>query len=448
MASKSVLAAVLLLIFSGVVSGQGWSQGRRRSSPPSPPSPPGDLKATLQQQVQEVVSSYLQEFPDLALSVAYKSANHDVAVASGKPATINRDVTSEDTFLYGSGTKPFTATAILRLIDQGKVKSTDKVSSIVDPYLKAQGQKSLAGFFGETIGDATVLELIRMGAGIRDFEDDYTFDQWCLAPGNSTKFWKDYPYQTMSWSASPPNTKGGGPLYCNPGQCTAYSSTSFEVAGLVLAAVLNPSEPWYSFDLGSGLFDQRKDYPSMVFPPKGHADKISTFLTVPGESVSSTWPKTTIFEQDPSIFGWTCGNLVSSPKDVAKFFYNLLDSDVAHAEAAPLISDSSRTEMTRMGTMSTGWNAGRLKYGAGLMTLNYHAGTGHYGDRTVVLGHEGDTYGFSSSQGYITSLKGAYSVASNVDNSKPMEAMVKKLLQTVGQAENADTENSDTAVLV
>jgi len=402
------------------------------------------LKATLQQQVQEVVSSYLSEFPDLALSVAYIDANHDVAVASGKPATINRDITSEDTFLYGSGTKPFTATAILRLIDQGKVKGTDKISSIIDPYLKAQGQQSMAGFFGEAIGDATVLELIRMGAGIRDFEDDYGFDQWALAPGNSTKFWKDYPYQAMSWSASSPNNKGDGPLYCNPGQCTAYSSTSFEVAGLVLAAVLAPNEPWYSFDLGSALFDQRQDYPSMIFPPKGHADKLSTFLTVPGHSTASTWPKTTIFEQDPSILGWTCGNMVASPKDVAKFFYHLLDSEVAHADTKPLISDSSRSEMTRMSTMSTGWMAGRLKYGAGLMTLNY----GSYRGRTVVLGHEGDTYGFLSSQGYAASLKGAYSVASNVDNSRPMESMVNKLLQTVDQAVNGDALSSDTPVLV
>jgi CubicO group peptidase (beta-lactamase class C family) len=402
------------------------------------------LQAALQQDVQEVVSQYLKDFPNLAVSIAWKDAKHDVAVASGKPATINRDITPKDTFLYGSGTKPFTATAILRLIDQGKVKETDKVSSIVDPYLQKHGKKSLAGFFGSAIANATVLELIRMGSGVRDFEDDFTLDQWVLAPGNSSKFW-DYPFEAMSWSVGPQNTKGGGPLYCNPGECTAYSSTGFEVAGLVLAAVLNPSGSWYDFDLGTAITDDRTSYPSMAFPPKGSSatDKLSAYLTVPGQSVASTWPKTTIYEQNPSILGWTCGNMVASPKDVAKFFYHLLDSDVAHTDPQPLISDSSRTQMTDMKKLTTGWNAGKLEYGAGLMALSYGSSRS---SRISVLGHEGDTYGFLSSQGYVPSMKAAYSVATNVDNQTPMEAMVRKMLATVESHQSKI--NSETAVLV
>jgi len=376
---------------------------------------------------------FKSKYPDLAVSVAWKDANHDVTVASGKPSVINRDITPKDTFLYGSGTKPFTAAAILRLIDQGKVKETDKVSSIVDPYLKAQGKKSLAEFFGSAIAGATVLELIRMGAGIRDFEDDFTLDEWILAPGNSSKFW-EYPYEAMSWSVSPQNTKGGAPLYCNPGNCTAYSSTSFEVAGLVLAAVLNPNGAWYEFDLGTAIAaDYQKEYPSMIFPPKGKSAtaKLSSYLTVPGQSVSPTWPKTTIYEQNPSILGWTCGNMVASPRDVAKLFYHLLDSDVAHADPKPLLSDSSREQMTDVKELTTGWNAGHLAYGAGLMALNYFPQGHKSGEKVFVQGHEGDTYGFLSSQGYVPSMHGAFSVASNVDTNLPTDTMVNKMLLTV-----------------
>jgi CubicO group peptidase (beta-lactamase class C family) len=393
------------------------------------------LQSEIEQQLQSVVEKYSREFPSLAISVAYKDANHDITAAYGKPQTINREVSTEDTFLYGSGTKPFTATAILRLIDQGKLKATDKVTSIVDPYLKAQGQPSLESFFGEAIAKATVLESVRMGTGIRDFEDDFTFDQWVLAPENSSKFWSNYPYDAMSWSTSPQNTKGGGPLYCEPGQCTAYSSTGFELAGLILAATLNPSGNWYDFDLATGLSDDRSGYPSMVFPPKGRtASKLSAYLTVPGQSTANTWPKTTIYEQDPSILGWTCGNMVAAPRDVAKFFYHLLDAEAAAADAKPLISDASRAEMTNVQTLTTGWNAGKLKYGAGLMALTYGSHTSK--ERIPVLGHEGDTYGFLSSQGYVPSLKGAYSVATNVDNSAPMEEMVSQMLQTISAALN------------
>merc|ERR1712084_175289 len=107
-----------------------------------------------------------------------------------------------------------------------------------------------------------------MGGGIRDFEDDYSYDVWVL--GNGSKVWE--PYAAMNFSVSDVNIKAGGgegPLICNPGECTAYSSTSYIVAGLLLASVLTPESDWFDFDLGDAIFteDQRKEYPSMHFAP-------------------------------------------------------------------------------------------------------------------------------------------------------------------------------------
>jgi hypothetical protein len=48
--------------------------------------------------------------------------------------------------------------------------------------------------------------------------------------------------------------------------------------------------------------------------------------------------------------------------------------------------------------------------------------------KVTVVGHEGDTFGFLSSQGYVPSLKAAYSVVSNVDVSAPTEHMTTALL--------------------
>lgn len=57
-------------------------------------------------------------------------------------------------------------------------------------------------------------------------------------------------------------------------------------------------------------------------------------------------------------------------------------------------------------------------------------GYGHSRSHMVnVIGHEGDTYDFLSSQGYIPSLKAGYSIASNVDNDRPMETMACYLHQ-------------------
>merc|ERR1712070_516604 len=106
--------------------------------------------------------------------------------------------------------------------------------------------------------------------------------------------------------------------------------------------------------------------------------------------------------------------------DVAKFYYNLLHSGSAH----PLISDKSKAEMMNFKKLSRGWCAGYLEHGAGLMKLQY----GYGNKRVTVVGHEGDTFGFLSSQGYVPSLKAAYSVVSNVDVSAPTEHMTTQLL--------------------
>jgi len=396
----------------------------------------GSLKDAIQAGIDSTVARFSSQFPDLALSVAWKDASLDISLASGNVS--GRALTPQDTFLYGSGTKPITAAAILRLIDQGKIKGSDKVSSIVDPYLKARGKPPLADIFGEEINDATVLQLIRMNAGLRDFEDSYELDSQVLADGY--QYW-NIPFDAMNFSVSQKNIQAGlqykgvgnGSLYCKPGSCTAYSSTSFIVAGLVLVAELQPNSEWYDFDLGAAVFEDRTVYPSMSFPPNGPTNgaypSLSEYLTTPGSSVSSTWPKATIYNQSTSILGFTCGNMVASPHDVAKFYYHLLDSDVAHADPKPLISDQARAEMTHFQELSRGWCRNDMEYGAGMMQIEYGKETKEDPHGILVIGHEGDTYGFVSSQGYVPSLKGAYSVVANVDHSAPMEHLTGQVLK-------------------
>jgi CubicO group peptidase (beta-lactamase class C family) len=49
------------------------------------------------------------------------------------PGTVN----STDVVELGSGTKPFVATAVMRLVDQGKVKLDDPAHIHIDIALKA-----------------------------------------------------------------------------------------------------------------------------------------------------------------------------------------------------------------------------------------------------------------------------------------------------------------------
>lgn len=84
--------------------------------------------------------------------------------------------------------------------------------------------------------------------------------------------------------------------------------------------------------------------------------------------------------------------------------------------------------MTTFRTLDTGWSAGHLAYGAGLIKrttsgtqdLTVNSTPGDWG---WDIGHGGMTYGFSTSQGYLPSLRFAYSVAANVDDWDPANFM-------------------------
>jgi hypothetical protein len=66
--------------------------------------------------------------------------------------------------------------------------------------------------------------------------------------------------------------------------------------------------------------DTENEFKNLVFPPYGTYNQVG--ITAPG--VSQQYGPDQMWEQDSSIMGWTCGYLVASAKDVAKFYWNLL----------------------------------------------------------------------------------------------------------------------------
>jgi CubicO group peptidase (beta-lactamase class C family) len=56
----------------------------------------------------------------------------------------------------GSGTKPFTAAAVMQLVDQGKVKLSDKVHTHVDNPLRDNWNTTLVELFGPMAANITV----------------------------------------------------------------------------------------------------------------------------------------------------------------------------------------------------------------------------------------------------------------------------------------------------
>jgi len=91
------------------------------------------------------------------------------------PVYVEGTMNETDTIELGSGTKPFTATAVMRLVDQGKVKLDDPAYIHVDGPLEAGFNTTMQELFGPWANNVTVGNLIFMQSGINDFEYG-TFD--------------------------------------------------------------------------------------------------------------------------------------------------------------------------------------------------------------------------------------------------------------------------------
>lgn len=448
-------------------------------------TPSDPLDSVLQKRLQEALDLYIAECKEKNLSVSaqvgWRSSTDSFTVAAGESypsaSRASHRVQANDTFLYGSGTKPFTAAAVMRLIEQGKVDANVPAAKYIDPFLQANNGTTLAEIFGKEVMNATAMDLIRMSAGIPDFEKG-DYDNRLLMEGN--RVWPVYEniHYAASYQASQNNpcatvqdcecnsdapgwcsnnqcyagradgrcvnktngfslgddnwcwngelnhrctSKYSKPLLCSPGNCSSYSSASYELAGLLVAALEVPNGAYTDMDLGKYAFGNRIRYPTLTFPPvtsePGASNlttaKLSDHLTVTGNTFGM-FGDAIIADQNPSILGWTCGHMIGTAGDVATFFYDLFDSSSEHR----ILNDTSLKEMTRLTPLTTGWSTG-MYYGAGLMPVANNQNRSHWpspGEWGWSMGHGGMTYGFASFQGYDFKARAGWSVVTNVGN--------------------------------
>ncbi|CAJ1386918.1 unnamed protein product [Effrenium voratum] len=366
--------------------------------------------ADLRDQFEELLRNWTQAAAGkgyaVAAQIGWSSASEHFTVAAGPAGVGGRPATSKDTFLFGSGTKPLTAAAVLRLVEQGRIQATDSVAAIVDPYLRRHQEKTLAELFGAGVEAASVLDVIRMTAGFPDFEVG-DFDDRMLNAGGFQPV-----YANLRYAAAFQKNATGKALLCAPKSCSAYSSAGFEVAGLILAAVLEPQGSYSDMDLGEVL-PNRSRYSSFAFPPVTsptvEVESLRLFqnLSLPGYAAMYGAPKE-IFQQNPSILGWTCGNLVASAGDLARFWYDLMDQN----SPSPVLGPAMRGEMLRMQPLTQGWAKG-APYGAGVMLNTVSPASPD--PKSFFFGHGGITYGFASSSGYWAASSAGFSVVVNVD---------------------------------
>jgi D-alanyl-D-alanine carboxypeptidase len=249
-------------------------------------------------------------------------------------------------------TKTFTATAILQLVDQGKLRLDDPVS-IYQPEVPN----------GKNI---TIRELLNMTSGLFSFDDDpAVFQTWQADPG---KVWNPKEELAIAFKHPP---------YFAPGKGYHYSNTNCILLGLIIEQIAHQSV--------AEVFQQR------IFTPLGMYG-------------SSLPPSTSAVIPDPHPQGYMYGTLLDllEPKALAEPPHNVTSWSLSQAWTAGAAISTLHDLQIWAKALATGQLLSTAMHKEQLSLTpqsqgEYGLGMANFGG---FLGHNGADPGFQSWMGY------------------------------------------------
>lgn len=350
-----------------------------------PPAPPGPLpwcKPKVRAMLSTMADKYAQSYKvpvgvGIAGKVPGDAPGGCVFDAVGFPSGWVMEEEYEgrpapDAFLMGSFTKMWTASAILKLFEEGKLDLDAPAHTYFEKAYQKEtgGSRSLDSLFGPGIWKVTTRDLLNMRGAIADYDElEYQAQHPSedIGPGRSTEL----------FGKAVPNL--------SPGTCGVYSSMSFVILGLILVQESGADE-WYSYNqnVWSNLL------PDIRFGTRGPC---SAYTRIQGHCQDCD-TKGLNPRNMSCTGGFSCGNMIARPRDAAAFMYSLFRgkllklSTVSNMTEYDALGDPGATN----GTKCFSWNQGAL-YGLGVQAPAYGTTSN---PATATPGHAGVTYGFMS----------------------------------------------------
>jgi D-alanyl-D-alanine carboxypeptidase len=188
--------------------------------------------------------------------------------------------------VLGSGTKSYTAAAIMQLVDQGKIDLEDKANKHADGPMKQLCNNTMEDYFGPRANNVTIHNLLWMESGLIDFEDPQ-FDSDLLHKQANQKHLPCHLFEHVR--DMPEKDLCGASYNCTwlfePGTNTSYSSTNYELAGFVLLGHAPEGKNTFDdFDLIDSLGLDKTIYKNSYAPSHGVLKDVG--LGAPGWSLS------------------------------------------------------------------------------------------------------------------------------------------------------------------
>jgi D-alanyl-D-alanine carboxypeptidase len=325
--------------------------------------PTGGLGRTLTARLDKAVADVREEagIPGVAVGLwmpgkgCYVRATGVADKATGQP--MSTDFYSR----IGSETKTFTVTALLKLVDDGRIRLDDPISRYVHGVPNGR--------------HITLRHLAEMRSGLFPYSSDADFVHDLLSDPTRTFT----PPELLAYGFKHRNTSA-------PGKVFVYNNSNLVLLGLVIEKVtghhvadvidrrvLRPAH------LDDTLFP---DGPNVREFPEPHA-RGYTNQTLSGEVTDST-------DWNPS-WGWSAGAMISNMHDLHRWAKIVATGTLLSPE----------TQKQRLKTLPTGFPG--LSYGLGIFE------TGGW------IGHNGSIPGYESVTVYLPALKATLVVLINTD---------------------------------
>ncbi len=259
-------------------------------------------------------------------------------------------VAVDDGYRVASNTKTYTAAAVLRLVEQGRLGLDDTLADRLPPVLLRPLQQ--AGYDLQAI---RLRHLLTHTSGLREHVSDALFERQWQRPQRA---WT--PAEQIATAAA-----GGAPLAA-PGEQFHYSDTGYVLLGQIVERVTGDPLPRALREL---LQWQRHGLRHTWFEAQEPAA---------AAQVAQYWDGRTLADWHPSFDLFGGGGIIASPTDLARFLRALLRGELFDR------ADSLATMRTP--GVADAWNG----YGAGLFEIEV--------DGTRLIGHSGfwNTYAFHS----------------------------------------------------
>ena len=227
---------------------------------PSPPTPVSNEVKRIDTYLQALVER--QQIPGLTVAATRNNTIVYTGAFGFRNITTKEPMKPGNIFHWASVSKTFVATAILQLVEKGKIKLDDKLITYL-PYFKLKD---------ENYKNITIRQMLNHTSGIGDVED-YEWDKPQNDEAAPERYVRSLENDKMRFA---------------PGKDWAYSNTAFEILGVVIAKVSGmPFETYIKENIMKPL---GMEHSSFIYPEIPDSLRVSGHVWAARPIVSKVYP--------------------------------------------------------------------------------------------------------------------------------------------------------------